>query len=61
MKEAILGLIYYASLQYPSAIIDNVVYNFGDIFDSVRDTILFVSSSSRGQYNIPYDAGYGIG
>lgn len=40
---------------------DNFVFNFGDIFDSIRDTILFFRSSSRGQFSVPYDAGYGLG
>jgi len=35
------GLIGYGKLQYPSNVIDNVVYNFGHIFDAFRDTLLF--------------------
>lgn len=42
-------------------IIDNVIYQFGNIFDSVRDVILFFTDNSRGEFNLPYDAGYGLG
>lgn len=40
---------------------ENTIFNFGTIFDSIRDSILFLSSSDRGKFTIPYDAGYGIG
>ena len=56
-----MGLKGYADLLYPSAVIDNFVFNFGDIFDALRDTVLYFSTSSRGEYNVPYDAGYGVG
>jgi hypothetical protein len=39
----------------------NVIYSFGDIYDAVRDVIIFMASDSRGVYNMPYDAGYAIG
>ena len=61
MKEMSNGLIGYFKLQYPSNVIDNVVYNFGNIFDAFRDTILFFVSSDRGEYNVPFEAGMGAG
>lgn len=60
-KEGFWGLVAYTYQLYPSAVIDNVVYNFGNIFDAFRDTILFFTASSRGEFNLPYEAGYASG
>lgn len=59
--EVTTGLEYLASLQYPSSVIDNFIFNFGDIFDSLRNSILFLNHNPRGDFNVPYDAGYGVG
>jgi len=50
-----------ALLLDPSTLINNVIYQFGNIFDSVRDVVLFFTDNSRGVFNLPYDAGYGLG
>ena len=61
MKEGINGVESQFSLLTTKQIINNIVFNFGKIFDAVRDSILFFTGDSRGQYNIPYDAGFGFG
>ena len=58
--------IFYTSYAYvqtidPKVIIDNTIYNFGDIFDAIRDTYLYFINDDRGVINLPYDAGLGIG
>ena len=60
-EECGLGLYKYGTLLTPDTIIHNVIFNFGDIYDAIRDVILFMQGDSRGMYNLPYDAGYGIG
>ena len=61
MKEGFNGLITYGLTLYPSAVMDNVVFNFGNIFDAFRDTVLFFSASSRGEFNLPFEAGFATG
>jgi len=39
----------------------NIVYNFGMIFDSLRDVVLFFEEDPRGQTNNIHDAGYNVG
>ena len=58
-----VGVNFYSKILLldPSTFINNVIFNFGDIFDSIRDVILFFTDDDRGDYNIPYDAGYGLG
>jgi hypothetical protein len=60
-EEFGLGLDKQAKLLYPDTVINNVVFQFGNIFDSVRDVLLFMVGDSRGEFNLPYDAGYGLG
>jgi hypothetical protein len=38
-----------------------VIFQFGNIFDALRDVLLFVNDDDRGEYDLPYDAGYGLG
>jgi hypothetical protein len=59
--ETINGISYLAGLQYPSSVIDNVVFHFGDIFDALRNTMLYFDHNPRGDFNVPYDAGMGLG
>lgn len=61
MNEMSLGLAGYTSELYPSVVMDNVVFNFGNIFDAFRDVILFLTSSPRGELDLPYEAGYALG
>ncbi len=42
-------------------IIDNIIFDFGNIFDSFRDLVLFFMEDNRGDFSVPYDAGYGLG
>ena len=60
-SECGLGLYGYAVELDPKTVINNIVFNFGDIFDAIRDVILFMTDDARGEFNLPYDAGYGIG
>lgn len=39
----------------------NIVYNFGIIFDSIRETTLFFMEDPRSISNNVHDAGYNIG
>lgn len=39
----------------------NVVYNFGYIFDALRDFSLFFIQDPRGQTHNVHDAGYNLG
>ena len=55
------GLSYYVTQLAPSIVMDNTVYNFGNIFDALRDVVLFLVSSPRGEFNLPYEAGYAAG
>ena len=61
MKEGFFGLFNYGQTLYPSAVMDNVVFNFGNIFDAFRDTMLFFTASSRGEFNLPFEAGFATG
>ena len=45
----------------PKPYILNLVYNFGMIFDSMREMVLFFMEDSRGQANSVEDAGYDFG
>lgn len=59
--EMSIGLTNYAMQLAPSIVMDNTVYNFGNIFDAFRDVILFLTSSPRGEFNLPYEAGFAAG
>jgi hypothetical protein len=39
----------------------NGIYNFGHIFDALRDAYLFVREDPRGQVTNVYDAGFSVG
>ena len=39
----------------------NVVYNFGHLFDSLRDFIAFLVNDPRGDITNVYDAGFSLG
>lgn len=39
----------------------NVVYNFGHLFDSMRDFVSFLTNDPRGDITNVYDAGYSLG
>lgn len=45
----------------PKNYLMNSVYNFGHIFDSVRDAWLFIAQDPRGQINNVYDVGFSLG
>lgn len=45
----------------PKNYIMNMVYNFGHIFDNLRDVWLFFEQNPRGQVNSIHDAGYNLG
>ena len=60
-KEVFLGLYIRVMQLQPSAFINNVIFKFGDIFDSVRDILLYVLNDSRGNFALPSDAGLALG
>jgi len=45
----------------PKNYIMNTVYNFGHIFDNMRDMVFFFQQNPRGQVNSIHDAGYNLG
>jgi hypothetical protein len=45
----------------PKTYVMNSVYNFGHIFDNLRDAIMYFTEDSRGQVNNVHDAGYNVG
>jgi len=59
--EGALGLENYGLQLYPSAIMNNVVYNFGDIFDSVRDSLIMLLSNPQGEGDLVFKSGFGLG
>jgi hypothetical protein len=61
VSEVVNGIIVNYNALEPRVIIDNFIYQFGKIYDSVRDVLLFFTTDDRGEINLPYDAGYGIG
>ena len=60
-KEVGVSVYTNAEMLDPKTFIDNMTFSFGKIFDAIRDTILFFKQDQRGEYNVPYDAGYGLG
>lgn len=58
-----VGVTTYGNLLLitPRNFLDNFIFNFGNIFDAIRDVSLFMNDDPRGEYNLPYDAGYGLG
>ena len=61
IEEGFIGIDGYVVQLYPSAVMNNVVYNFGDIFDSVRDSLIMLLSSPQGENNLVYKSGFGFG
>jgi hypothetical protein len=45
----------------PKNYIMNSIYNFGHIFDALRDAWFFIAADPRGQINNVYDVGFSIG
>lgn len=45
----------------PKPYMMNIVYNFGIIFDSMREAVLFFTEDPRALANNVHDAGYNIG
>ena len=61
IQEGSLGIEDYGLQLYPSAIMNNLVYNFGDIFDSVRDSLIMLLSSPQGESDLVFKTGFGLG
>lgn len=61
ITECGLGLYGYALNLTPHTLIENVIMSFGDVYDAIRDIVLFMIGDSRGTFNGTYDAGYAIG
>ena len=45
----------------PKNYLMNTIYNFGHIFDALRDAWLFIAEDPRGQVNNVFDVGYSLG
>jgi hypothetical protein len=45
----------------PTHYMDNIIFNFGMIFDNVRDAIIWFEYGSYGEANGPYNTGYSLG
>lgn len=60
-SESAMGIYGYGTQLDPKTVMDNVIFSFGHIFDSLRDVVLFFTDDARGEFNLPYDAGYGLG
>jgi hypothetical protein len=56
-----VGVYEQVIAEDPSTLIDNFIYSFGDIYDSLRDVLILLAGNSRGQSNLPYEAGFGLG
>ena len=61
MEAAQKMLVYINIYQTPKLLIMNIIYNFGTIFDSFRNGMMYFTGDSRGIIAAPYDAGYSIG
>jgi hypothetical protein len=61
LREGSIDVTQRAKSLTTRQLLDNCVFNFGRIFDSIRDTLLYFNGDTRGQYNIPYEAGLGLG
>jgi hypothetical protein len=59
--EGGIGLEDYALQLYPSAVMNNFVYSFGDMYDAVRDSIILLFTPAQGETQIPFKAGLGVG
>ena len=54
-------MFVYQNGYNPKNYIMNVIYNFGHIFDSIRDSVLFLMEDPRGQVTNVYDCGFSLG
>ena len=45
----------------PTHYMDNIIFNFGMIFDNVRDFIMWIEYGSAGEDFGPYNSGYSLG
>jgi hypothetical protein len=61
MKEVGVNVRSNIQLLDPRTFIDNFVFSFGMILNCIRVVILFFNQDQRGEYQMPYDAGYGLG
>lgn len=59
--EQLYNIIVEQNGYNPKTYIMNTVYNFGHIFDGVRDTYLFFVESPRGNPKAVYQMGYNLG
>lgn len=45
----------------PKNLMNNIIFNFGHIFDNLRDSIIWFENGSQGEKNGPYNTGYSMG
>lgn len=61
-EESFLGYKQLIQLyDQPKILIQNLIYNFGDIWDNMRDFVEYYVEEQRGVYNIPYLTGKLLG
>lgn len=47
--------------QTPKILIENVIYNFGDIYNNMRDFVAYFADDQEGEDNIPFITGQLLG
>ncbi len=45
----------------PKNLLNNIVFNFGNIFDAIRDALVWFDVGSQGEDEVSYDIGYALG
>mmetsp|Transcript_10139 Transcript_10139/g.8935 ORF Transcript_10139/g.8935 Transcript_10139/m.8935 type:complete len:138 (-) Transcript_10139:18-431(-) len=45
----------------PTHYMDNIIFNFGMIFDNVRDFVMWIQYGSAGENYGPYNSGFSLG
>ena len=62
IEDSIIKLLsYLAIFNSPKVFIENIIHNFGYLFDASRDLYYFFGYDVRGRYNEPFDAGLAVG
>lgn len=49
------------TLKDPTHYMDNIIFNFGMIFDNIRDFIMWIQYGSAGEDFGPYNSGFSLG
>jgi len=49
------------SVTSPLMVYTNIIYNFGLVYDSVKNMVLYFLGAPRPNHDTPYDVGYNLG